>query len=234
MKRTKEFTLIELLVVIAIIAILAAMLLPALNQARDRAKQSLCINNLKQQGLGMIQYTGDYDGIITPFYSQSNNNSYCDWPKQIAEYISKGNFSHRSEKVYPWSLCPLAQYTSAGYITNATTDMWGSYGMDYRLSKVKMAKVKTMTTSALISDGRIGAWHNYLNDRVLRVAQAAHFKPLPESLYNTADSYITSTVRNYLGSRGEVAAVYIDGHCDATSGNELFKSKYTAWWQPTM
>ena len=70
--RRAGFTLIELLVVIAIIAILAAILFPVFARARENARRASCQSNLKQIGLGLIQYSQDYDEKLIPIYSGNN------------------------------------------------------------------------------------------------------------------------------------------------------------------
>ncbi len=83
--KTKVFTLIELLIVIAVIAILAGLMLPALNKARDMAAGSNCINNLKQIGLMAIQYADSYGGTYAPAVSVAEWTQDTGWPNNLRQ-----------------------------------------------------------------------------------------------------------------------------------------------------
>ena len=90
--RQRAFTLIELLVVIAIIAILAAILFPAFARARENARKTSCASNLKQIGLGLMQYTQDYDEKWTPGEDSYNfpGGAPSSWDLVIQPYVKSG------------------------------------------------------------------------------------------------------------------------------------------------
>ncbi|MCM8758422.1 MAG: DUF1559 domain-containing protein [Candidatus Omnitrophica bacterium] len=102
-KNFNGFTLIELLVVIAIIAILAAMLMPALSQARERARQAACMNNLKQIGLAMRMYVEDNNGWFPVYYCTGSSATEMVPFRLLVEFWGTQKPAYTNPKIFS---CP--------------------------------------------------------------------------------------------------------------------------------
>ncbi len=115
-RTNSAFTLIELLVVIAIIAILAAILFPVVARARENARKTSCISNLKQIGLGILQYTQDYDEkmVFTYTLAPGVGPGYYRWQDTLQPYLKSYQIV-----VCPSDSNPSTDTTSAGVLTTS-------------------------------------------------------------------------------------------------------------------
>ena len=111
------FTLVELLVVIAIIAILAALLLPVLSSAKNRAQRTLCLNNLKQINLGVRMYADEHDNVLTLVSTNHSRKVWTDYTSWIKNYVGLNDNSSPQAALFA---CPADTF----YYTNAYADSY--------------------------------------------------------------------------------------------------------------
>jgi len=179
--KRRGFTLIELLVVIAIIAILAAILFPAFAKARESARRASCSNNLKQIGLGIMQYSSEYDGYMPPSqlptgFIPAGTNVYS-WPTLMFPFIKSadvfvcpsGGNSGAKDLTVGFTATPSSKpYTG---ITDSAVAPYGTGGDGTTLAVCLVPRLSygrnliTNTSAAWPNSGKTAGFYASTNDK---------------------------------------------------------------------
>ncbi len=207
----RAFTLIELLVVIAIIAILAALLLPALARAKQKANATKCVSNEKQIAMGYLLYASDNSDYL-PLAAHEGDAAPCQWFFEIAPYIAKQTASYTGLVAKASVVaCPSAKLEKVLPSSTPAFQAYGGYGQNYvylgylfETDRIKTTKVTKPTETCMNGDGLDPApglnWWNY-------------GYLYPPSLPPWGTSRVVPYVRH--GKGGNYS--WVDGHVSMTS-----------------
>ena len=215
----QKFTLIELLVVIAIIAILAAMLMPALQSARERGRAASCANNLKHIGTAAAQYGSDYDGYflhyqgLSPWYSAMN---------QLSRYLGgPAKLTSADQALLPAIFkCPSAPHKERmvpyGFAYNPQTAKY------YTLPLFKLTRYPTNAgNSFTVEFGTPG------NTFIAGDAFCSTSGKETNSCLSTGDNVASGYAIPSLRHKQSGNYVFVDGHVQAITSQDLLAGTYT-------